>query len=473
MSFGSHDQENLLSILAFDDTPGGCVVAAQMLPADAWDTYYGKIYKKLAAFIERFGGAACDNTYDIIERLCAAEPDSAEAYRKIYRSMVESWGGGLNREYVYDCAVTHGRHARLRKGIGEALGYLSKTTPEACAKAERALEQAKHSNAEVMTIGMSTHDAEGMAKAATTRPDKPFHTGIVELDEVDAGPARKELTLIAGKYGSGKSFGLSDIGLAANLIDRARVLIITLEMSEAKVMRRLAQRMFGYAASAGVVPYTRFLQDAKGSLLDFQPDELTVKGLYEEYAYDDILEQARGLSYRPEIIVKGFKSGSLTMDQLYAYIDFLYGKMGWLPDVIVLDYLQIMKILSAATKRAELGQYAVDLRGLAQHYNVALASAIQLNRDGMKHAMARGDNLSEDISAAHTADRLLIYNQSETEKKMGIARLWVDKSRDGNDGFEVLISQAYAAGVYRLDSMRMHSTYDEVMKRIEGMSEAA
>ena len=474
MSFGPHHQENLLSILAFDDTPGGCTVAAQMLPADAWDAYYGKVYKKLASHIESYGRAPREHTYELIQELCAADADSAEAYNGLYRSMVESWGGGLNRDVVYDNAAVFGEHSRMRLGIGEALSHLGKgVTREVNARAKLALKEAQSLSANVMTVGISMHDTEAVARAATEQPDRPFHTGIPELDEVGAGPARKEFTLLAGSYGSGKSFGLTDIGIASNALDRLKVLVIALEMSAEKVVRRIVQRQFGYASKAGVLDYTTFIKGDGGRLIDFGVEQLTVKGLYDEQAYGDIIRLAGHLKKRPEIVVKGFPSGSLTMAELYAYLDFLEGTTGFVPDMIVLDYMQILEINNPANKRAELGQYAIELRGLAQRRNCAMVSALQLNRDGMKDAMARGNNISEDISAAHTADRLIIYNQSEIEKGMGIARLWLDKSRDSEAAFEVLISQKYAAGVYRLDSMRMHSTYDDVLKRISEMKEAA
>lgn len=474
MSFGPHHQENLLAILAFDDTPGGCIVAASLLPANAWDAHYGKLYKKLAAHIESYKRAPEEHTWELVKECCAAEPDAEEAYDAIYLSMVQSWRGGLDRNVVYDSAAVFGEHSRLRLGIGEALTHLGKgVTKEINSRAKLALKEAQTLEISQMTVGISMHDTEAVARAATEQPDKPFHTGIPELDEVGAGPARKEFTLLAGSYGSGKSFGLTDIGIATNTLDRVKVLVIALEMSAEKVVRRLVQRHFGYASKPGRLPYTTFLKDNGGQLIDFNVEYLEVAGLYEENAYDDILRKAAGLKVRPEVIVKGFPSGSLTMDELYAYLDFLHGSIGFVPDMIVLDYMQILKIQNPANKRAELGQYAIELRGLAQRRNCAMVSALQLNRDGMKDAMARGNNISEDISAAHTADRLIIYNQSEIEKGMGIARLWLDKSRDSEAAFEVLISQKYAAGVYRLDSMRVPTTYDDVLKRIHEMSEAA
>lgn len=472
MSFGTIDQENLLAVLAFDDSPGGCLVAAQVLPADAWDTHYGRLYTKLAEFVSRFKTSPGDHAMEIVEQLCKVEPDSAELYREIFSSMVQTWENRVNRDYVYSRAALFGRHSRLRQGIGEALTHLKAITEESVSKAELALDAARRQNVASFDVGISTHDPEAVARAATERPDEPFLTGIPELDEEGLGPARKELFMLAGAYGTGKSFGLQELGLAGSLLNRAKVLHISLEMVGAKVCRRYVQRIFGYGTKAQKVPYTRFLRE-QDRLIDLEFDTLELCGLYDEGAYDDIVRRAANLKRRSQVVIKGFPSGELTIAQLEAYLDYLYGHTGFQPDILVLDYMQIMKIVSAAHKRQELGKIAVELRGLADRRNCAVVTALQLNREGMKSAMARGSSISEDISAAHTADRLIIYNQTEAEKALGIARLWVDKGRDARDGFEILITQAYAGAQYRLDSMRMHSSYEDVIERIEQMGDAA
>jgi hypothetical protein len=68
--------------------------------------------------------------------------------------------------------------------------------------------------------------------------------------------------------------------------------------------------------------------------------------------------------------------------------------------------------------------------------------------------------IAEDFRKAATADTVITYNQTPTEYKMGLARLFVAKAREDMKNFQVLLSQAYPIGQFCIDSCRMvDSTY--------------
>ena len=466
MSFGRLDQENLLAVIAHDDSPGGCITAAAMLPATAWDRHYRKIFDKLRGFLERFNTSPREHFLDIIEDLCGAEPDSAKIYREVYRSVCDTWQGGVNREFVYARARVFGHNARLRRAVGEALEHLGTITEEANAAAELALEKAKQGSIEVMDLGTSSRDTDAVM-GSVTDPDAPaYPLGIPELDAISMGPARGELWLVAGKYGSGKSWGLLNVALMACLLGEARVLYCPLEMSEKKACKRLLMMAFGYGNRTENVDITRLVKDSAGRVVDFDPDILPVRSLYDENNHAELRKQMSGFRNRPEIRIKAWASGTLTLRMLEAYLDAAHGDDGFVPDVVLLDYFQIAKIENAENKRVELGQLAIDFRGLGQQRGFAAGSALQINRTGAGSTRATGQHLAEDFSAAATVDKLLIYNQSEMEQRLGMARLWTDKSRDDRGASEVLITQCYAAGAYALESALVTPSYDSALERV-------
>lgn len=458
MSFGKLDQESLLAVIVHDDSPGGCVTAASMLPATSWDRHYRKIFDKLRAFLKRFETSPREHFLDIIEDLATAEPDSSKLYHQIYSSVCGTWQAGINRDFVYQRARLFGRHYRLRSAIGQALTHLERIDEDEIAKAELVLEQAKSGNIEVMDMGISSRDPAALMNAVL-EPDTPaFTLGIPELDAINAGPAVGELWLLAGKYGSGKSWGLLNAALMAAMIDEAKVLLIPLEMSEKQEAKRMLQMAFGYGIRDQRVDITRLVKDSAGRVEDFDPDVLELKSLYDESNHAELRRQVRGLRNRAEIRIKAWPSGSLTMAKLEGYLDAAHGDDGFVPDLVLLDYLQIAET-SAENKRIELGQLAVDFRGMAQRRHFAAGSALQINRSGSGSNRATGQHLAEDFSAAATADRLIVYNQSHLEKQMGMARLLVDKSRNDGGNTEVLITQSYAAGAYALESALVTPSY--------------
>lgn len=467
MSFGTFDQENLLAVIAHDDSPGGCVTAASMLPAAAWDRHHRKVFDKLRSFLKRFETSPSEHLLDIIDDLCRAEPDSAKIYKSIYSSVRGTWEAGVNRDFVYGRARLFGRTHRIRSAVGEVLTLLEKPQieEEDVVKAELVLEKAKSGNIEVMDMGISSRDPHALMNAVL-EPDPPaFHIGIPELDEINAGPAVGELWLLAGKYGSGKSWGLLNAALMAAMVDEAKVLIVPLEMSAKQSAKRLLQMAFGYGIRNQRVDITRLVKDSAGRVEDFDPDVLELKSLYDESNHAELRRQIQGLRQRAEIRIRAWPSGSLTMAKLEGYLDAAHGDDGFVPDLVLLDYLQIAET-SAENKRIELGQLAVDFRGMAQRRNFAAGSALQINRAGSGSNRATGQHLAEDFSAAATADRLIVYNQSDMEKQMGMARLLVDKSRNDGGNTEVLITQSYAAGAYALESALVTPSYTTMMDKL-------
>lgn len=464
MSLGHFEQENLLAVIAHDDSPGGCIQAAELLPANAWDSHYRAFFDKLRAFVERFKTSPREHFLDITEDLCAQKPDSADIYRQIYGSVCETWAGGVNREHVYSRARLFGRAARIRQGIGEALPNLQHITEESVAAAELALDKARKGSVEVMDMGVSTHDTAAFMDAVENPDPPPYPTGIKEFDDVNFGLVRKEMLMLAGAYGTGKSWGLLELAVMAAIMGEAKVLYVPLEMNARRACVRIMQRLFGYGLRNERVDYTQLIRGSDGTIVDLDPDYFDVKSIYDDRHHAELRKQMQGMRRRPEIRVKAWPSGKMSIRKLEAYLEAAEAHDGFVPDAVLLDYIQITEIKSAATKRIELGQNVVDFRGLADERNFAAGTALQINRDGMGTNQATGRHIAEDIAAAHHADRLGIYNQSDIEKAMGLARIGIDKNRNDKGGkMEVLISQCYDVGAYALDSAIITPKYSAMM----------
>ena len=93
-----------------------------------------------------------------------------------------------------------------------------------------------------------------------------------------------------------------------------------------------------------------------------------------------------------------------------------------------------------------------------------MVAAAQANREAGKAKVVTGQHVAEDISIAQTADITLAISRSDQEKRLGLARLRVDKSRNSMDGFDVLLSQNFAHGQFVRQSTRLPSNYDELLK---------
>jgi len=97
---------------------------------------------------------------------------------------------------------------------------------------------------------------------------------------------------------------------------------------------------------------------------------------------------------------------------------------------------------------------------------MAVAAASQSVRKtyaGSKKIITGGD-IAEDISKINTSDTVITYNRTQAEYELGTARLQVDKGRNDEDKFGVLISQNYRIGQFCIDSVRMNTKYWQVLE---------
>jgi replicative DNA helicase len=285
--------------------------------------------------------------------------------------------------------------------------------------------------------------------------------GVKELDAEGLGPTRKELFMIGGVYGAGKSFGLLHVAISTLLLSHQDVILYPCEMSEERCCARVAAMMFNYTSSARKERFNRLIKDNEGRIIDFEPDFIRTECSFANEG--DLLKKVEGLQRRPKLIIKAFPSNTFTMQRCEAHQDALLAKEGIQAGLVLTDYAGVMQIKNPAHKRLEIGAHVVEMRRVAAERNQAHGSAMQLNRGGMT-GQARGVHAAEDISVLHTADNAFIYNATESEKQLGLARIFVDKARNGKGGFEVLISQAYGAGKWKIGSSLMHSNYQKLLK---------
>lgn len=114
--------------------------------------------------------------------------------------------------------------------------------------------------------------------------------------------------------------------------------------------------------------------------------------------------------------IKGFPSGRARIQDIEKWLDNLE-EDGFKTDLLVVDYLALFKPNDSwKDKRLDLGQTAVDLRGLAMEKQVACWSAAQVNRPGLDKPMLGPTDLAEDISLFWTLDFLVALCQTKDER---------------------------------------------------------
>lgn len=250
------------------------------------------------------------------------------------------------------------------------------------------------------------------------------------------------------------------------LLQRKKVLHITLELSERRLIQRYLQNFFGIASKNVDIQYYNaiFETEKSGDLYKINLSKLKDIKTLRDDGIIPYLKERMNKVLRPStgLIIKEFPTGSLSVNGLVRYLDNLEAYHNFIPDIILLDYLDLMSI-DSDKMRIDLGRTGVELRGLAVERNLAMVTVAQTNRDAEGKAVITRKNLGEDFSKVKTSDVLVIYNQTYEEKERNLARLFFDKGRNSRDGETVLISQNYSIGQFCLDSIKISSSYWDVL----------
>ncbi len=234
-------------------------------------------------------------------------------------------------------------------------------------------------------------------------------SGFDEFDEKTAGLQDGELIIVAGRPSMGKtSFAMNLVEYAA-LRNDACVAIFSMEMPA----RSLTMRML---SSMGRIDQQRV---RTGKLTD-----------------DDWPRLTSAVSMLSEANLFIDDSASLSPTELWARARRLKREYGL--SLIVVDYLQLMKISGTSENRAtEISEISRSLKALAKELNVPVVALSQLNRSLEQRTDKRPvmSDLRESGAIEQDADLIVfiyrdeVYNEDSPDQ--GTAEIIVGKQRNG------------------------------------------
>lgn len=235
-------------------------------------------------------------------------------------------------------------------------------------------------------------------------------TGITDLDKRTNGLQKGDLVLVAGRPSQGKTT------LAMNFAEHAAmagkfVIVFSLEMPREQLMNRML-------SSIGRIPYERV---KTGKLLEEDWPKLSgavakLKG--KPYYIDD--------------------SSRLTSGQLLTRARKIAQRQGRKPDLVVVDYLQLLTDRGEGVERISV--ISRNLKLTARELDCPLVALSQLNRSCEARPDKRplASDLRESGSLEQDADIILmlyrdeVYNEQSQDK--GIAEILCRKFRNGETG---------------------------------------
>lgn len=461
-------QEDLLTLLVHSDEHGR--VIANLVDPTLFEGDYRVIAERAVDYWRRYSKAPGPHMADLLSDILESKHDRrAGTFRAILVDMLRL-SEAINAKYAIDRTRLWVQARRFIAGVLEMAKRLSTRQEEiAVPEVQEMMVELLRTRDFTFDRGLSLNDTAALVDFLRNQATE-FSVGIPELDARNLAPMRGAVVLLIASTGIGKSWGLIHLAKMA-LMQRKRVLYVSLELSEGELLMRFYQAFFSVAERAlrDPVVVSVIEKDSLGKLSEINREEVVPEFSFYDRAgrldqnLEDELEVRRTLMQGKfkNIAIKRFPTRALSVAELRSYLDSLEAA-GFAPDVLIVDYIGIMRT-DAKDHRISLGRIFEDFRGLCIERNIAGITAQQLNREAGKSARGGQTNVAEDWSLIGTADVCISINATSVEKRFGLARLFVEKSRRTRDRFGVLLSQNYDIGQFVLGSAPLDETrYEEL-----------
>lgn len=241
---------------------------------------------------------------------------------------------------------------------------------------------------------------------------------------------RDAFIAIEGPEKRGKTFRLIDFGYVA-MLQRKRVAFFEVgDMSQNQIMRRLMTRASGRPVKASRVRYP-----TKIELLDEK--EAEVKFTTRTFSND--LTWQKAWKACQNVITTGIKSRkplfklvcvpakTINVADIMAIL-MRKVRAGWAPDVVIVDYADILAPMPGATheRRDQIDDTWAALRSLAQSLHCCVITATQTKATSYKADLIDMTHVADDKRKHAHVTGMLALNQNSTEKDRQVMRLnWV------------------------------------------------
>ena len=254
---------------------------------------------------------------------------------------------------------------------------------------------------EALSVSFDTHIGHDYVEDVELRydfyhkKDSKIPFDIDYLNKItDGGLSPKTLNLFVAPPGVGKSLFLCHFS-ASTLLKGKNVLYLTLEMAEERIAERIDANLLNIAIQ-------------------------NIPKLSKEQFFSKTNELSK--KTQGKLIIKEYPPGTANSNHLRVLLKELEMKKNFIPDAIVIDYLNLCSSSRYKTSTSNSYTYvksiAEELRGLGVEYNVPTVSAVQFNRNGSSTTDSSMEDVSDSYGIAFTADILLALISTEELEQM-------------------------------------------------------
>lgn len=295
-------------------------------------------------------------------------------------------------------------------------------------------------------LGLDILSEEGLIRLHNyiNNPDVVISTGLPSLDGcIKGGIRKKTFTLFMAATNVGKSLVMGAIACNAAQ-NSSKILYISLEMCEEMVAERVVSNLLDIDINKGLY-------------------NITAEKLIGKYK---AVKNTMHNNFR----IKEYPPGTVDCNTIRSLLKDMKDKDKFEPDIIVVDYMGLMKSNDKRIheKHNVLKAVSEELRAIAVEFDVTIVSAAQTNRGGVDNQDLDVDDVADSYSITMVADVIIAIIQSKELRELKKYIFAIVKNRFGINKQAVSIAVDYDK--MRLDDLNekpkiMGAIDDEEPKR--------
>lgn len=458
--------------------------------------YIGKVFDWCREFYSIYKECPGKHIQDIYEE---NKEQLEEAQQKIISTFLSKLSKDyeqqeeFNVEYLVDSAMVYIKNKSIKSIAERALKYLEHGKIE---KAEQELEAYKKV-AKVTSDWVNPFSPDFIKETYLTEEEGEDNIFIFPgaLGKIVGWHQRDWLVAILAPMKRGKSFFLMEVAFRA-FMNHKKVVFFSLEMSEKRVEKRLLRRVTAHGKIEGEYLYPCFdceynqngecervertnkikLLNDLGNKPVFKKDmkykpctacrgtsHYKVSTWYiikkrDKQSMQKSVRKANSLTkmYGDNFRLKSYPAGTANINDLISALDHLEYSEGFIPDVIVVDYADILKAEDSRLidPRAKADSTWIKLKGLADSRHCLVVTASQGTRKSIDKKSISQTDVAEDIRKLAHLDVMYGLSQTQEEKAESIMRVSVlaHRDEDANEAQQVICLQQRGLGQVLLDS---------------------
>lgn len=342
-----------------------------------------------------------------------------------------------NEDFAIQNAIKYLRVRSLKNFSEDIDAYINSGEIERAERCVTKFRKVEIASGEGVSI---LDDFDIVTEAFTEEQDKLFAMPG-DFGKLMGDVHREDFIAFLAPMKAGKTFSLIDVGIEG-LKNNLKVVMFSLEMSRANMIKRVWKALSGQCTEDMEIEIPYFEKDGEKWRIEKKTVEKKASSVLEVQKKQKSLKRLfRGGSFR----IYAEPAYSLTVEGLENRLDDLAYE-GFYPDIIIIDYADIMAPSDNSEYRQQIDGIWKRLRALAQKRKAVVFTASQTNRGAISREV-ESEDVAEDIRKLAHVTSMVSISKTKYCKQNSLAIYSQLAVREGQpETRKVIATQCLALG---------------------------